>query len=181
MAWDLRGKARYYYRSKRIGGKVVRIYCGAQEAADEAAEKHRQECEERKRRRQEGEQIKKDSQEIGDHVAMLRMAAHLERIENGYIFRNGDWRKMTPKTISKIRRGEWIPTLSGLPPAFRRYFQSAVRAHYTKSCNTPENLKQQTQTPTAETPLDCGAPAPLSCAVSGAAYLEVHLLATQSQ
>src|SRR5688572_28151614 len=60
MAWVIKGDNRYYYRSVRIDGKVRRIYCGANEAADKAASEHKKEQEARKekteRRKQEWEE-----------------------------------------------------------------------------------------------------------------------------
>jgi hypothetical protein len=37
MGWDVRGKRRYYYKSKRIGDRVKRVYLGAGESAQKAA------------------------------------------------------------------------------------------------------------------------------------------------
>ena len=28
MAWEKRGKGTFYYRSRRVGGRVVKLYCG---------------------------------------------------------------------------------------------------------------------------------------------------------
>lgn len=39
MAWELRGKKRVYYRSRRVGNRVHRLYLGGGEAARHAAEK----------------------------------------------------------------------------------------------------------------------------------------------
>jgi hypothetical protein len=39
VAWELRGKKRVYYRSRRVGRKVHRIYLGGGAAAQKAAEK----------------------------------------------------------------------------------------------------------------------------------------------
>lgn len=39
MAWEQRGNRRYYYRAKKIGGRVVKHYLGAGIAAHNAAAK----------------------------------------------------------------------------------------------------------------------------------------------
>ena len=39
MAWESRGRQRYFYRAKRIQGRVRKIYLGAWDVARQAAEK----------------------------------------------------------------------------------------------------------------------------------------------
>ena len=38
MAWESRNGRRYYYRTKRVDGRVTKIYFGSGEAAQKAAE-----------------------------------------------------------------------------------------------------------------------------------------------
>lgn len=38
MAWETRKKSKFYYTARRVGGKVVKTYCGAGLAARMAAE-----------------------------------------------------------------------------------------------------------------------------------------------
>ena len=39
MAWESRNRKRYFYRSQRVNGRVTKIYLGAGDVAQQAAEK----------------------------------------------------------------------------------------------------------------------------------------------
>jgi hypothetical protein len=50
MAWEKRGKARFYYRSARAGGRVKKVYCGGGNLGRVAAEVDARRREERQAR-----------------------------------------------------------------------------------------------------------------------------------
>jgi len=40
MAWEIRARSKYYYRSERRDGRVVKVYCGSGARAALAAQNH---------------------------------------------------------------------------------------------------------------------------------------------
>lgn len=94
MAWETRnGKGRYYTRSRRVNGKVVREYfgCGLRaEAAARADAEARQARAERRRQEDErsarARQIEEEYRLATQHSAQVFTAA-------GYHCYHGEWRK----------------------------------------------------------------------------------------
>ena len=97
MAWEERSGRRYYYRSRRVGGRVVKEYVGAGPAAELAAraeeatrqaERRRREAEKAERRRLEA-----FDREIAAACEAIELTARAALIEAGYRQHNrGEWR-----------------------------------------------------------------------------------------
>lgn len=98
MGWETRkGKGRYYTRSVRVGGRVVREYVGSGPAADIAAaldeanrEERRAECETRRLEQAKLEAAAAALSALGS-AADAEMKRRLG--EAGYHYRKGEWRK----------------------------------------------------------------------------------------
>lgn len=97
MAWEARGKKRYYYRSRRVSGAVKKEYLGRGVAAKQAAIEDELA---RSRRDREREQIRA----LQDAVQPLRrlaraledgerMLAHATLLAAGFHQNVGTWRK----------------------------------------------------------------------------------------
>lgn len=97
MAWEKRRGGCYYYRSKRVGNRVIKEYfgCGpeAQQAALEDAQKRAEQEARRLAARQEREQHDAATEavvQLGSQVDMLVKAALTAA---GYHQHRGSWRK----------------------------------------------------------------------------------------
>lgn len=66
MAWETRGNRTYYYRSRKIGGRVVKEYLGAGPMAVRLAA---QDTAERERRHEHGERARADARRLADLAA----------------------------------------------------------------------------------------------------------------
>lgn len=109
MSWEKRNKQTYFYRRRRVNGRIVSDYLGrgplAQAAQVLADQEARQKTDERAVL-QELDRLAQMVDEYGEQVKML-VAAHL--YVNGYHYHRGEWRK---------RRKPKIPTAppSANPP-----------------------------------------------------------------
>lgn len=97
MGWETRRGKRYYYRKKRIGGRVVSEYAGAGEIAELGARLDAIERAERedaraaiRRERQEIAEQDRLARELGDLAQALARAALLA---GGAHTHKGQWRK----------------------------------------------------------------------------------------
>ena len=93
MAWEARGKKKYYYRKKRIGNKVRSIYIG-----NEIRGKNPATEDENKRKSGEKQSCwlyeclekEKDLDKMADHVELVVNSIFLI---SGYHCHKGQWRK----------------------------------------------------------------------------------------
>jgi hypothetical protein len=102
MAWETRkGGGRYYTRSRREGGRVVREYVGSgpfaelvaemdQVARDEREDRARRDRGEREREREKMEALIAPSVELGAAAEVLATA---ELVAAGYHEHKGEWRR----------------------------------------------------------------------------------------
>lgn len=97
MAWERRGDRRYYYRSRRVGEKVVKEYVGTGPAAEEAA---RQDAEQRANRKAIRQGEARRSEEFAAVERLVASVAHqaAELVEAaalaaGYHHHHRLWRK----------------------------------------------------------------------------------------
>jgi hypothetical protein len=98
MSWERRrnGRARYYYRARRIGVKVVKEYVGAGKAGEEAARQDAQKREERLWRRTE-ERTRRREYEVLEAVVtdMSHQGAGMVEaclLATGYYRHHREWR-----------------------------------------------------------------------------------------
>jgi hypothetical protein len=106
MAWETRGGTkRYYTRSRRVKGRVVREYLGRGERAEQAAREDRQARLDRQARKQQ------QALEVARFGAIIRMGEEYHdaveivsramMICAGYHYHRGEWRK---RRVPKDRR-----------------------------------------------------------------------------
>lgn len=97
MGWETRGNRRYFYRSKRIGGKVRKVYLGCGQLAELASQ---QLADRRARREVEQAQLA----ELQAHFASLNditeglqhgtdLLATAVLMTEGYHAHHGQWRR----------------------------------------------------------------------------------------
>ena len=92
MAWE---KGRYYTRSRKLNGKVIREYVGCGKVGELAAQ---QDAEGRERRERkawsvEREQIEAFDQEIAKVYQVADMVARAAMVAAGFHRRRGEWRR----------------------------------------------------------------------------------------
>lgn len=95
MGWEKRKGGLYYYRSRRVGGRVRKEYCGpgifGQLAAeDDQAERAQREAE-RKAKREEITELVADP--LTDYFAAVEHQVVRELVAAGYHRHRGEWRK----------------------------------------------------------------------------------------
>jgi len=98
MAWETRGRNSYYYRKKRVGGKVVSEYMGKGLLVQEIASR---DLAERQKRNRELDAIKKEKNELKllDNQIMQSMSAIGQIVEgflimSGFHKHKGQWRRI---------------------------------------------------------------------------------------
>ena len=98
MAWEARNGRKYFYRSKRAGAKVEKVYLGCKDAAHKAAE--RDAAARRKRAAEETElaaeqaklaSVNQLAAEADHGVALITEAAPLAQ---GFHNHRGQWRRL---------------------------------------------------------------------------------------
>lgn len=93
MGWETRKGKRYYYRSKRVNGRVVKEYCGTGPAAEEAA---RLDAEAAAKRRESDERFRKSMEVdalLGEAIDWLDARIAATMIAAGFHRSHGEWRK----------------------------------------------------------------------------------------
>ena len=99
MAWETRSRGtRYYTRSRRVGGRVVREYVGTRPRAALAAEL---DAEDRDQRRLERAALREERRQLADLDApTTRLSALVDALAAGALLRagyrrhdRGDWRR----------------------------------------------------------------------------------------
>jgi len=97
MGWEDRRGKKYYYRKRRIGGRVVSQYLGAGPAAEAASaldELTRQAQEEKRDLfRQERERQRAIDQEVDRVCLLTRHLIYAALLLNGYHMHRGEWRR----------------------------------------------------------------------------------------
>jgi hypothetical protein len=97
MAWEMRGNNRYYYRKKKVGGKVVSEYVGRGLVAQEIAS---MDLVGRQERNRELGVIKKERYELGlldrqvmHSISVMNRLVGVLLIMSGFHKHKGQWRK----------------------------------------------------------------------------------------
>lgn len=99
MGWETRQRGgRYYTRSRRVGGRVVREYLGVGDAADTAAALDTAERTERARRmeasRRDCECLDEVDRIVGELCGLAELAARAMLTAAGYRqHKRGEWRR----------------------------------------------------------------------------------------
>jgi len=97
MGWEKRRGRKYFYRKRRIGGRVVSQYLGAGPAAEAAAaidelERLARE-EQRELLRQERERQRAIDEKADRACHLIRNLIYAALLLNGYHTHHGEWRK----------------------------------------------------------------------------------------
>jgi hypothetical protein len=97
MAWELRCHKRYYYRSRRVGDRVLKQYLGRGPAAEAAAREDEEKQAARVARRYAAAIEKAQAEPARELLAELNgqvtMAVHTALTAAGYHRHGGEWRK----------------------------------------------------------------------------------------
>ena len=99
MAWEKRERGgRYYYRTRRVGGRVVKEYVGAGALAETAAERDRLERERRaddaRRERAERERLAREEAPVAALDAAVTALTRAVLVVAGYHqHERGEWRR----------------------------------------------------------------------------------------
>jgi len=105
MGWEKRGFGQYYYRKKRVNGRVVSEYVGAGILAEATQTLDQMESENRELQRQ----IEKDQKEkaaavdqaIDQNLESIGKLIESVLLEHGYHKARGEWRKKRAQPKSK--------------------------------------------------------------------------------
>jgi hypothetical protein len=106
MGWERRGDREYYYRKRRIGGRVVSRYLGLTEFAHEydafvSDEKARRDLD-----RHDREYQAAVDRELDRFGAFTRMLATAVLIDAGYHLHKGQWRRRRRTQPARIQESE---------------------------------------------------------------------------
>ncbi len=98
MSWENRGNRRYYYRRRKVGGKVVSEYLGRGYSAELMQMLDEHERQERQDRRQAWQAIKDDEERLDAQLDEVTKAVNAYAgavlLVNGYRqHKRGKWRK----------------------------------------------------------------------------------------
>ena len=95
MVWERRGKKYYYYRSKRVNGRVVRVYFGSGPEAVEAARQDAEAQAQKVRNLEAAVQLEREVEEFFamDDQMVAGPALRSSLTAAGYHKYRGVWRK----------------------------------------------------------------------------------------
>ena len=97
MSWENRRYGRYYTRTRRVAGRVIREYCGCGEAAELAAamdaEKRRERETGAAEYREQGKHLEGIDMEVAVVVRLADLAAKACMLSAGFKNHKGQWRK----------------------------------------------------------------------------------------
>lgn len=144
MGWEERNGKLYYFRKKRIGGRVVSEYIGGGEAGRLAESEDRrareEEREAKERRRAERDQLKEIDSAIGEFSGEVKQFVSQVLEMSGYHRHKGQWRKSRMSTAIEPRANhEFVKPV----------FQQATMARMIKAVvreedeETPKYIKKQ--------------------------------------
>ena len=106
MGWD---KGRYYTRSKKINGRVVREYCGTGELAKLAAEIDAIKRADREARHVEKEELDALDASVRDLDEMADLLARAALLTAGYRqHKRGEWRRKRRGKKDRHASGSWL-------------------------------------------------------------------------
>ena len=101
MAWEVRRGRKYYYRSRRVNGRVVKEYAGTGPAAEEAARLDAEKAAEKERQRKSLRETIESMEEMDRILAPLHelvdVVVHFAMTDAGYHKCRGEWRKKRVK------------------------------------------------------------------------------------
>jgi len=102
MSWETRQYGRYYTRTRRANGCVIREYCGCGEVAERAAAIDRERRREREMRatrfREKQEELAGVDAEVAEACRVAELVAHAALLSAGYYEHRGQWRKRRAKS-----------------------------------------------------------------------------------
>lgn len=97
MSWETRGNNRYYYRRRKVNGRVVAEYIGAGDVAELLAKSDELDRQRRQLEAAEWRSIveadRRQEKALADIAALVRAAIAAVLIANGYHTHKRQWRK----------------------------------------------------------------------------------------
>src|SRR5262245_58541577 len=93
MAWERRGKRMYYYRSRKIAGRVVREYVGTGEIAEIAARLDALAGVQRAARQAAIDEIDEMERVLAPAHELVEAIVWIVMTQEGYHMSRGKWRK----------------------------------------------------------------------------------------
>ena len=94
MAWERRGNQKFYYRSRKVNGRVVREYIGRGERAKRAAQEDAQKKAVREHDRIERREWESMDKDIAQLHQLTKLLTHSHLVNAGfYRHHRGEWRR----------------------------------------------------------------------------------------
>src|SRR5262245_60815433 len=103
MAWENRGLQRFYYRSRRVNGQVIKTYVGSGHAARLAYEQDLRQQEAREQKRAMRKEIEALDLQTGSLSDMTKTFVKAHLLLAGYLqHHRGEWRKRRRQNIIQL-------------------------------------------------------------------------------
>jgi hypothetical protein len=100
MAWERRGNQKFYYRSRKINGRVVREYLGRGDRAKRADLEDAQRRETREKERAEGQTWEAMDEHIAQLHQLTKLLSHSYLVNAGfYQHHRGEWRRRGENSV----------------------------------------------------------------------------------